>query len=72
MDPSAIDTTTAGVKPLRHCANGTCRVRHAYGLEREGLGRRAISRRHPGNVLMMLGAAIATGLEAPGFGVRKS
>ena len=72
MDPSAIDIAVAGVKPLRHCANGTCRVGHADGLKRGGLGRRAVSRRHPGNELMMLGAAIATGLEAPELGVRKS
>ena len=72
MDTSAIDTAVAGVKPLRHCANDTCRVRYADGLERGVLGRRAVSRRHPGNELMMPGAAIATGLEAPGLGVWKS
>ena len=72
MDPSEIDTAAAGLKPLRHRANGTCRIRHADGPERGGLGRRAVSRRHPGKELMMPDAAIATGLEAPGLGVWKS
>ena len=72
MDPSAIDTAVAGVKSLRRPANGTCRLRHADGLERGGLGRPAVLRRHPQNELMMLGAAMTTRFEAPGFRVRKS
>ena len=65
-------TAAVGVKPLRHCVSGSCRIRHADGLQRGGLGGRVVSRKHPGNELMMLGAGIATGLEVPGFGVRKS
>ena len=65
-------TAAVGVKPLRHCANGTCRIRHADGQQRGGLGGRAVSRKHPGNELMMLGAAMATRLKAPAFEVRKS
>ena len=72
MGLSTIDTAVAGVKALRRRANGTCRLRHADGLERGGLGRPAVLRRHPQNELMMLGAAMATRLEAPRFGVRKS
>ena len=72
MDPSATDTAVAGVKSLPHRANSVCRIRHADGLERGGLGGPPASRRHPGNELMMLHADIATGLEAPRVGVRKS
>ena len=72
MDPRAIDTAVAGVKVLRRRANGTCRLRRADGLERGGLGRPTVLRGHPRNELMMLGAAMATRLVAPGFGVRKS
>ena len=72
MDPSATDTAMVSVKSLPHCANSTCRIRHADGLERGGLGGTAFSRRHPGSELMMLHTDIATGLEAPGVGVRKS
>ena len=72
MDPNATDTAVAGVKSAPPRANGTCRIRHADGLERGGLGGPVLSRRHPRNELMMLHADIATGLEAPGVRVRKS
>ena len=72
MDPDATDTAVARVKSLPPRANSTCRIRHADGHERGGLVGPVVSRRHPGNELMMLHADIATGLEGPGVGVWKS